>query len=68
MPDADSDDVARLKRDNAAQGFLDDVAHHNGMMPPWSRASLADIFCHRRWCWVKPLLVALRGAGADFRQ
>jgi hypothetical protein len=31
---ADSDDVARLKRDNAAQGFLDDVAHRNGMMPP----------------------------------
>jgi hypothetical protein len=41
---ADSDDVARLKRDNAAQGFLDDVAHRNGMMPPGSRASLADGF------------------------
>jgi hypothetical protein len=23
---ADSEDVARLKRDNAAQGFLDDIA------------------------------------------
>jgi hypothetical protein len=41
---ADSDDVARLERDNAAQGFLDDVAHRNGMMPPGSRASLADGF------------------------
>ncbi len=41
---ADSDDVARLKRDNAAQGFLDDAAHRNEMMSPGSRASLADVF------------------------
>jgi hypothetical protein len=41
---ADSDDVARLKRDDAAQGFLDDAAHRNGMMPPGSRASLSDFF------------------------
>ncbi len=39
---ADSYDVARLERDNVAQGFLDEVAHQNGMMPPGSRASLAD--------------------------
>ena len=42
MPDFD--DAARLKRDNAARGFLDDAAHRNEMMSPGSRASLADVF------------------------
>jgi hypothetical protein len=37
---ADSGEDARLKRDDCAQGVLDDAAPRNGMIPPGARRAL----------------------------
>ena len=39
---ADSDEAARLKRDDCAQGFLDDAAPLNEMIPPGAPRLLAE--------------------------
>jgi putative transposase len=39
---ADSDEAARLKRDDCAQGFLDDAAPCNEMIPPGAPRLLAE--------------------------
>ncbi len=39
---ADSDEAARLKRDDCAQGFLDDAAPFNEMIAPGGPRVLAE--------------------------